>query len=127
MIDKWQKIPYKDYGRDESGADCWGLVRIIRKELRGDDLSPLLSLSPKEKSEKHAAYIDLTGNGFPESNPKSGAVVFVFFGRMCIHAGIIVPIENRLCVVDTTSKTGVKYEPLESYCNRYKVRIHDTD
>lgn len=28
-------LPFKDHGRDRDGADCWGGVRMVLRELRG--------------------------------------------------------------------------------------------
>ena len=35
MFERYLKIPYKDGGRDWTGCDCWGLVRLILAEERG--------------------------------------------------------------------------------------------
>ena len=125
MISDWIKIPYKDYGRDESGADCWGLVRIIRQQLRGDLLDCLTHVKPDDPSIKHTAYLSLIDSGFRESQPVDGAIVFSFFGSICIHAGIVVTVDKRVCVVDTTSRTGVRITPLQRYRNAHRIQIHD--
>ena len=125
MSDSLTKIPYLDYGRDENGADCWGLVRIARKIIRGDDLEYLAALDPSNRCSKHAAYLSLLDAGVVESKPTDGAIVFVFFGSLCIHAGIVVTVDGRQCVMDTTRRTGVKITPLKNYLARHRAKIHD--
>jgi cell wall-associated NlpC family hydrolase len=31
-------LPFRDHGRDRTGADCWGGVRMVLRELRGIEL-----------------------------------------------------------------------------------------
>ena len=124
MIDEWAGIPYRDYGRDAAGADCWGLVRIIRKAVRGDTLDCLLHLDPEDATKKHASYQNLI-ESLVESKPIDGSIVFCFFGSLCIHAGIILTVDGRQCVVDTTSRTGVRITPLQRYKNAHRIKIYD--
>lgn len=37
-FDRFIGIPYLDKGREMAGADCWGLVWLLMRELRGIDL-----------------------------------------------------------------------------------------
>ena len=34
----WMDIPYRQHGRDRSGCDCWGLIRLFYREALGLDV-----------------------------------------------------------------------------------------
>lgn len=34
-LNRYIGIPYRDHGRDRDGLDCWGLVDLIYREVRG--------------------------------------------------------------------------------------------
>lgn len=38
MFDRFIGLPYLDRGRDFDGVDCWGLVRLVFRDLRCIDL-----------------------------------------------------------------------------------------
>lgn len=38
MFDRFVGVPYRDRGRDFDGADCWGLLWLVYRDLRGIEL-----------------------------------------------------------------------------------------
>lgn len=89
---KYMNIPFKDKGRDEQGADCWGLVRLIYKNELGIELDDYSDsyfdtndrevLAKIVSSEKNQNWIT------PES-PKEFDVVILNMRGIPIHVGII--------------------------------------
>ncbi len=49
---KYVGIPYKHLGRDENGLDCWGLILLAFKELRGITLWDIGEEYPEDWSWK---------------------------------------------------------------------------
>lgn len=125
MIDDWLKIPYKPYARGFDASDCWGLVCIVRKELRGDDLPLFVEIQDK-RTLTHAAH-DMMAQGFCQvDSPKPGALVAVWRGRLCLHVGIVITIENRLAIIDSNEKHGVRWQWLPDFERQHlKVTYHD--
>lgn len=120
-------IPYLPYGRTRDGLDCWGLVRLIRKDLRGDLLPELCGVSKSDLSSLGSATDEMTRLGFVETkNPKPGALAAVFTPRLCTHVGIVVVVENQVAVVDTTSVAGVRWRRKEVFDRAHPiVRYYD--
>jgi hypothetical protein len=125
MIDDWLKIPYKPYARGFDASDCWGLVCIVRKKLRGDDLPLFVEIQDK-RTLTHAAH-DMMAQGFRQiDNPQLGALVAVWRGRLCLHVGIVITIESRLAIIDSSEKHGVRWQWLPDFERQHlKVTYHD--
>jgi len=130
MIHEWLKIPYKDHGRDLTGCDCWGLVRIARRALRGEDLPSCGLVSPGNKFElTHAANSVIRHRKFNQiAIPKTGTIATVWRGALCYHVGIVVDGDYGLCVLHTRAKTGTSVMKINDFnVAYYDVRYYDND
>jgi hypothetical protein len=127
VIDNWLKIPYKAYARGLEGSDCWGLVCIVRKAIRGDDLPPFVEIQDK-RALTHAAH-EMIGRGFKQvDTPKPGALVAVWRGKLCLHVGIVITIDDRLAIIDSNEKRNVRWQWLPDFERQnIKVTYHDND
>ena len=103
---KYIGIPYKNKGREMSGADCWGLVRLVYKNEYGINL---LSFSDEyENSEEGAKVREIVQKGkdifdsIIKAVPDYGdIVVFNMRGNPC-HVGIYVGNNKVLHVLRGT-------------------------
>lgn len=128
MIEEWIKIPYKDYGRDERGADCWGLVRLIRKQMRGEALPSFDDIHPDDKHglTEAASSMMILARFQWIKYPRVGAIATVWIGSLCVHVGIVVEIEGRPAVIDTARATGVRWMRIPDFEYRHvDVRYYD--
>lgn len=129
MDHAWLHIPYVEFGRDGQGADCWGLVRIARKSLRGDDLDSYAQISPQDKvALTKAANAEIKAKRFAPCEPKIGAIATVWRNVICYHVGIVIKLDGRFHVLDTTYKVGPRLRLLADFERRYsKVVYFDND
>lgn len=128
MIDAWLRIPYRRFGRDETGADCWGLVRIVRAALCGEVLPSYGAVDPDDKAQMTSTAGEIIAAGFVNVAPRPGAIAAVWRGGFCVHAGIVIAVENRLAVLETNQATGVRWMRVSDFEARYpRVSYHDRD
>jgi cell wall-associated NlpC family hydrolase len=95
-VASWAKeyvgIPFVSNGRTKEGADCYGLVRLVRNEQFGGNM-PLLSGDYKdannfaETGRVMKAQQPLLA-GQPVGTPEVGDVCVLKFHGMPVHAGI---------------------------------------
>lgn len=87
------RIPFKERGRERSGADCWGLARIIFSEQLGIDLPALVGYADT-KDRAHISEIIKT-EAITWEFLKSGSekafdiAVFKMLGQP-MHVGVVV-------------------------------------
>lgn len=118
-LQAWLRIPYVGGGRSADGADCWGLARIIRRAVRGDDLPALGGAMTADEASLHW-FVEV-------ETPGEGALAFVFDSDgVCRHVGIVLQIDGRCCVMDTAPDHGPRFQP-RRYFERlfFDVRYHD--
>lgn len=128
MIADWLKIPYVKHGRDVTGCDCYGLVRLVRSALRGDHLAPHAGVDPADKFAMTAIAASTIAGGWPVVSPRPGAIAAVWRGDLCVHVAIVIKAEGRLAVLETNSRTGVRWLRLHDFEARYpRVTYHDQD
>lgn len=95
MIDtgRYLKIPFKSHGRDFTGCDCYGLIRLILKEEYGKDIPDFWDYT---HAHDVAAVSELILKNKPAvvsrkiETPIDGCVVtFKHSGKVC-HVGLYV-------------------------------------
>lgn len=94
------KIPYLANGRDPSGVDCYGGVRLARVHLFGRDLMPdYTTVDGSDKKSMTAAMLSESA-GYHVVSRRSGAIATAWRGRLCIHIAICVTIDGRLMILE---------------------------
>lgn len=105
-VEKYIGIPYVKYGRDEKGCDCWGLCRIIYKDMLGIELNDLSECYVSDTKRQFFNGITKTFSGEVKSWQKVDlpmAFDIVAFGsrHLIKHVGVMIDsvsmihIENR--------------------------------
>jgi sulfur carrier protein ThiS len=88
---KYIGIPYKDYGRDESGIDCWGLACLVYKQEFAIDL-PTFSgeYEAHDRKQLHQIIAQHRESWTRLDQPKAGCLVLFRILGSDSHVGIAV-------------------------------------
>ena len=93
-INAYVGVPFKDQGRDFRGCDCWGLVRLVYKNVLDIDLPSYGEISAsdlKEVSRNIAGNNDIEPWVEVERAREFDVAVMRFYGSKRIgHVGIVV-------------------------------------
>ena len=104
-LDKYVGIPFKDGGRDFSGLDCWGLVRLVWKEEMGVDMPDMgdeysSAFARGDVGPLFDKYTDQNWNVDVTDQPRQPLDVLVFgFGSLELHVGLWVAEGEMLHVM----------------------------
>lgn len=121
-VKKYVGIPFVSGGRDKTGLDCYGLVRLILTEEYGFDLPVLLgdytnALNVAETKRLFTENVPILCGG-KISGPEEKAVALMrMCGRLC-HIGLYA---GDGCIIHSRHKTGVVVERLSSPALRFCV------
>lgn len=129
-------IPFVDRGRDMTGLDCWGLVRIVMREQAGIEL-PLLAAVPADDPRAISAAIVAETNSewseIDEPQELDVAVLWSVVGvrRLELHVGIVA---GRRLLLHTEINTGSVCVPFShptvrdriSKVYRHRERTHSS-
>lgn len=101
---RYLEIPFKAGGRDWSGCDCYGLVRLVLRERFGKDIPPFLDYETLDPSEI-SPVADSIRTGVPATEvetPREGDVAVIALRGLEVHCGVFVD-EKRVLHTDSTT------------------------
>ena len=106
--------------------NCWSLVRLLRIELFGLPLLPLYGgINADDKRALTNAAYETISSHLKECGFQLGAIAACYRASLCVHVGIVVEIDGRLCIAEIGAKTGFRIVPVERFEASYtKVRYY---
>lgn len=105
-------IPFKEQGRDYTGADCWGLIVLAYRDLFGITLPSNDEYYKDVKNYKELAEALSHREGWlPTEAPVTGDVVLFNLSGRPFHIGLMVD-EYRFLHLDL--ETGATLERVDS-------------
>ena len=106
--------------------NCWSLVRRLRVELFGLPLLPLYGgINADDKRALSLAAKETISGHLKECGLQLGAIAACYRVSLCVHVGIVVEVDGRLCIAEIGAKTGFRIVPVERFEASYtKVRYY---
>ncbi len=125
MLSTYSTIPYVERGRDFSGADCWGFVRlqcINEDQIPPDAVPSFGALTGADPSGMTDAYRSTLPAFKRVARPLPGAVACCFDGRGNFrHVGRVWRDGSRLVVSHTRAATGPLKTDVREFCQGFKT------
>lgn len=100
--------PFQAHGRDISGCDCWGLVRLVLRNHFAVNLPEYLGYSsPEAKREVSGMIGYYVGDFVPvfEGKERPGDLVLIKIGGVPCHIGIVTEPGSMLHIMDGIGAT----------------------
>lgn len=123
MFDRFVGIPYRDHGRGFDGCDCWGLVRLVLRDLKGVDL-PGFAESYQTAADAKAVADLIAGqmepwDALPPGSEQPGDVVLMRRGAAACHVGVVIGGGRMLHVA--ADAVASRVESYRSGLRRHRV------
>lgn len=118
----YARIPFVEKGRDRSGADCWGLVRLVLEEQYGIVGLPGYEDGYRDTLDR-SGIADAVRSGLlegwePATEPGAGVLVILRLAGRPWHCGVMA---NRTWMLHTVAGAGVCNERIDSMLWRNRV------
>jgi len=114
-------IPYRDGGRDYTGADCWGLVWLYYRDELGVDLPPLAGAYQNDDRKRISQLTDETMplvGARKVDVPIDGDIVLMRMRGMPTHVGVYV---SPGMVLHTHRRTDSVIQRIDSLSLRSRI------
>lgn len=116
---KYVGIPYKDNGRLEEGADCWGLARLIYKQEYNIELPSLTNAYKMEDAKRIEELAHQYKEGWDVlETPEAGAIVLFRVLGTVSHVGIMI---NSTQFMHNNSTIDTCIESIDNVKWRHRV------
>lgn len=118
---------YEPNGRVYPQLDCYGLARLAAAELFGSPLLPENGHIPISDRESFTAAWRQDTARRTTSRPKPGALVAAYSGGLCCHFGLVVDVDGRSMILETTEGTGPRLTKPRFFESRFPQVIYYAD
>lgn len=132
---KYIGIPYKDYGRDSTGIDCWGLACLVYREQFNIDLPSFSEPGIYDADDRTniAEIIAQNTEGWSEvAVPEAGDLVLFRIMGQPSHIGIAVSathfihaIEGHACAIESFDSISWKHRRVGFY--KYTPQVNSNN
>jgi cell wall-associated NlpC family hydrolase len=120
--DDYIGLPFKCDGRDRSGLDCWGLVRLVYAERLGINLPAKAGIftdwEPETLRRVAAAMEEEAARWQRVDEPMEYDVVLMRRGELELHVGLWVPRRDLLHISAGINSTR---EPINGLRRRHSI------
>lgn len=123
---RYRRWVYEDGARGPVKIDCWGLVREVRHDM-GYAWLPSFSECRNTDPRGFTRAYEQQAQEMQTGAPEPAAIAAAFRGRICVHVGIVVPIDGQLKVLDINPGRGVGVEALSDFEARFAEVLYYRD